>query len=759
MRIVFLLTGLAAVSVASGQMLPFYRGIQSVLKERPYNPLDVANGSQEVRSGGLPPPVGSGQDLEVIRCENFTQDGNQVKMTGGVEFIYRGYRTFADSAVGDLSTEVFELDGNVRIIGSDALTVDGQHIAVNYRTQDFKSTNSRAILPPSVVGGRAKTPIYTVGGTTFGSERRLQGTDTDLTTCDRDDPHFQIESTSTDLRPGKRIIFRDVRIKLFGKTILSLPFLSIPLDTRRPKYLPEIGQSRDEGFFIKNRYAIPLKDGSILNTRLDYMSKLGVGVGSGYDYAKNDFEGNATAYTILGQSNTLVLQTNHTQRFGWGSFGFSSDYQQNYYLTTPDSRISNIRAQFILPQGRNNTTLSFNRNGSDYSGSRSSNETITVNDNRVIGKFQTNFDVSYQSNSNQYAGSPDYNQRTIDLRARGTRDLKQANLALEYTRSIPVGEIPNFYSGGDKTPVITLSTDSRRLGFRPNSDLNFRSNLSYGEFGSVTSDRVQRYAFDIDANRTDRSNNRFKVDLQSSFKQGYYSDDTAQYTVGAGMNLSYRLGKDTSANVRYQYQRPEGYSPLNIDRSGRYHLATTDITYRPIRYLLLGAQTGYDFNRVQTQDVAWQQFGLRAELNPTKWLGIRTLATYDTISQLWSGIRIDGTYIPGATFLSVGARYDGIRGSWSNVNLFLNGLKAGRTRLSAYAGYNGFSKQIDSYQINAVYDLHCAETVIAYTETRTGFRSGREISIFIRIKAFPTDTMFGIGQRGQPLGTGTGRDF
>jgi LPS-assembly protein len=135
------------------------------------------------------------------------------------------------------------------------------------------------------------------------------------------------------------------------------------------------------------------------------------------------------------------------------------------------------------------------------------------------------------------------------------------------------------------------------------------------------------------------------------------------------------------------------------------------------------------------------------------------LATYDTISKLWSSVRIDSTYIPGATFLSVGARYDGIRGSWSNLDLFLNSLKVGRTRLSASASYNGFTKQVDGYQLNAIYDLHEADAIITVSEFRTGFRPGREISFFIRLKAFPTDTLFGIGRQGQSLGTSVNRGF
>jgi len=754
------IAALAMAVVAPAQILPLYRGMVSTIQQRPDNPLEPSLSRPEIRTGGLPAPVGTGNDLEIIRGDNYRRDGDKVTLEGGVEFIYRGYRTLADRAEGDLGTEIFTLIGNVKVIGTDATIVEGTTVEIDYRNRTFRAIDSRAILPPAFFGNRAKAPVYTFGGTTSGTEKRVFGIDSRFTTCEYEQPHFDIESSSTDYRPGKRIIFRNARVQLFGHTIFSLPFLSIPLDSRRPKYLPEFGYSADEGYYVKARYGIPLRDGSVFDSRLDLMTRLGVGFGGDYAYQKEAFSGTASLYKIIGKSDAIVLNNTHQQQFKWGTLGIDNSYQRDYYLTSPDSTLLSTRIQAGIPQGSANTNLTYNRYSSDFSGSRSVNQTFSVNDNRAIGKFQTNFDITYQDNFNQYPGSTDYSQKSIDFRARGTQDLKQANLAVEYTRTIPVGDTANFYSGGDKTPVVTLSSDAMRLfGPKASQSLGLRTNLSVGEFGDLQSNRVQRYAFDVDVNKPDRSDNRFKADYQASFKQGLYSDDTAQYTVGGGLNLKYRLGTNTSANVRYQYLRPEGYSPVSIDRAGNYHLATTDISVRPQKYVLLAAQTGYDFNRAKTNNEAWQQLGLRAEFNPAGYFGMRALATYDTISKLWSSVRIDSTYIPGATFMSVGARYDGIRGAWSNLDLFLNSLKVGRTRFSASASYNGFTKQVDGYQVNAIYDLHEADAIITVSEFRTGFRPGREISFFIRLKAFPTDTLFGIGRQGQPLTTSVGRNF
>jgi LPS-assembly protein len=41
-------------------------------------------------------------------------------------------------------------------------------------------------------------------------------------------------------------------------------------------------------------------------------------------------------------------------------------------------------------------------------------------------------------------------------------------------------------------------------------------------------------------------------------------------------------------------------------------------------------------------------------------------------------------------------------------------------------------------------------------DNKVGFRSGRQIGFFIRLKAFPSFSPFGIGRRGQAIGSASG---
>lgn len=709
--------------------------------------------------GNLPGPANADQPFQIIRG-NARRSGNHIEFKEGVEFLYKGYHIFADSGEGDLATNIFTLSDNVQIIGADSV-VKGQRVTVDIDRRTYRSYDAESQIPPRLVGGQVLDNVYVKGRESFGSERETRTFGADFTTCNLEHPHYDILGDDVIVRPGIRAIFRKARIRLFGRTIFRLPFLSIPLDDRTYRNLPVVGQSPDEGFFIKTNYGIPLKGENELRTRLDYMTKLGIGYGADYGYRTSGMNGFLRFYGISGQSRTLNISNEHQMQFRWGSLTLNNDIQKNNYLTAPESTVMQNRAVLTIPRGTATTRLGLNRSANQTQGFGAETETVSLSDERIMGRIRTNADVNWLSNKQDNLGAASNTRQQVDIKVQAEDDIKKGMLSLEYQRSIPIGDTKNFFSGSDRTPLITFASDAQRLmGQKAAQRLPFRTELSLGEFQDLTgNDHVSRGAFDFNFTKPDRSRNRLQLDYNGAFRQGLYSDDTAQYVLNFGTQMRYRFGRDTAFNLRYNYLRPYGYTPLQIDQSGRTNLLTSDISVRPVRTLLVGAQTGFDVNRLQNSDVAWQQLGLRTEWIPTNYFLFRTLSTYDTFQRQWSSVRLDLGYQPGATLLTIGSRYDGIRQVWSNLNIFLNNLKVGRASLSAALAYNGYTKQFDSKQYTVVYDLHCAEAVLTISEQNTGFRAGRQIEFFIRIKAFPFNSLFGVGNRGQPLGTGTGRDF
>lgn len=760
---------LSSASLGVGQVLPYEfvrRMAPGQGKPISGNPLDPPGNPGLLPKDGtrLPEPGEPDRGIQVLRSGDTHYYRDEIHVTGGGEILIRGYRVFADNARGVRSTEIWELEGNVKVIGKDSV-VTGHRIIVDFKNDTYRAFDSESQLDPKFLNTeQVRNKIYVDGRESYGTRTLLRSIDGSLTTCNYPHAHYEIVGADSEVRPGKRAILRRARVRFFDRTLFTLPFLVIPLEERNYKYTPDVGQSPDEGYYIKNRYGVPLKSDRILDTRLDHMTKLGTGVGFGMNYGNTNSGGEARIYKITGQVGTVNFNNRHQQNFRWGQFSIENDYQKDNYLSAPGTSILQSRANLNVPWAGGTTRLGLNRTSNESLSFNSTNQTISLGDTRRWSRdFNTRIDLNHVSSKQGVSGSSSSGteREQVDLLLRAEQDLRRATASLDYQRSIPIGDTSNFFSGSDRTPVVTLASDARRLlGDKAERRLPFRTELSIGEFQAQGGDgHISRGLFDFNFQKYDRSSQRFRADFTGQFKQGMYSDDTAQYTLAGGSTLSYRTSRDTAINLRYNYLRPYGYTPLTIDRSGRTNLYTLDASARFFRTLKMGLQTGYDSLRLEERDTPWQQLGLRSEWDPKSWFMLRSLSTYDTFSGQWSSVRLDMTYRPGATLLSVGARYDGIRKVWGSVNVVLENLKVGRTRVSTILQYNGFTKQFDSKQYQFTYDLHCWEAVLNVVENNTGFRAGREVQFLFRIKAFPFGTNFGTGRRGQPYSTGTGRDF
>ncbi len=717
------------------------------------------------QTGDLPQPeqVGpEGGGLRVLRIGKALNTEEELHFTDGVEFTKDGYHVWADEARSRRGSNIYTLKGNVVVVGRDE-SVYGDEVTVNFTDKTFVALNSKATLKPSLVRGRILDNVYTHSRQSSGSEKEIFLQKSSTTTCSYPEPHYEILADKVDVRPGKRIIFRKVRLKLLGHTLVTLPFLSIPLDQRNYNNLPEVGRGQAEGFFIKNRFGVPLTGNDSLNLRTDYYTKLGTGLGAQYRYDRRDLLGYFQVYTITGHDNELEIVNQHRQLIGRSILSIDNTFERNNYLISPGNTVWNSRSTFLIPQGRSNTRLTYSRSSNEGTSSNSLNQTFGVNDQRYYGsKFQTTLDVNTTIANSNFGGGNPVHREQVDLRFSGLGDFNKFQARLDYIRSIPIGETSNFFSSSDITPSLALLTDSRRLiGANFDKVLPFKSELSIGEYGDPIGDgRITRSNFSFDFTNPRVKPSRLQILYQAGFRQGIYSDDTAQYVLRAGSQISYKFTRDTALNIRYSYLRPYGYSPLQIDRTGRTHVVNSDLSFSPLKNLTLGAQTGYDFNiAAQGSQTAWQQVGLRGEYKLGRYFDFRTLSTYDTTRHTFSTTRFDLTYVPGSTFISIGAKYDGLRAKWAAVNLFVDGFQIGRLRTSTLLNYNGYLKRFEAAHFSFIYDLHCAEAVFQIVNNPyAGSGSGNQIVFFIRLKALPFDTPFGTGRQGQAIGTGTGRD-
>lgn len=732
---------------------------------RPITDLQGFPRTQEERNGVLPKPKSSPDSRMLIidRVGDIDHMGDQISATGPIEMDYRGYKIFADHMQGNTRTDVFTFIGHVQVIGEKG-QVKGTTVTVEFKTGFFRATNTDSILKASATEGYLVEDLFFKSDESFGTQAEQYHRIDTTTTCDYPVPHFEIRSKTTDVRPRKRAILRGVDLIILKKRILHLPILVIPLDRPPDRYIPEFGQSPQEGYFVKSKWGVDshIKNSDLL-ARVDYFTKLGSGLGFDFGYGNGPQHNFVNAYFMPTGPQMRLVNTHHDQFWGRSEFSIDNQFQQNNYLYADNSTYWTSRESLNIPQKTGTTRLTYNRNSTEAPSFNSTQQSFNLQDDRRFGTTSTSVSVNWSKYDTASDGTIESSRQQIDVNLVTQSDFKKATAEFQYQRSIPIGQTSGFFSSSDQTPVITLRSDARRLWNSKFADAwPFTAEASVGEFQDpIFGGNVQRESFDFGLNKSLPRWGRLTTSVNSRFRQGFYSDDTAEFLLAYGGQSSYNFAKNSTWNFQYNYQRPQGYSPLSIDQTGRTDYASSDLSYQVLRPLSLGVQTAYDFTAKLSQyaTTAWQQLGFRSDYIPNEKFSVRSSASYDTYNKGWSNIRSDIAYKYGTLYGAVGLRYDASRNTWSDANLYLSGLHYGKMGLEARIEYNGYLKQFQAQQYGLVYDLHDAEAVFQLLDSQYGFRPGRSFSFFIRLKALPFNSFFGTGTRGQPIGTGTGRDF
>lgn len=719
------------------------------------SPFEPISPRAEPRS---PQALPLGQQLEIQSAQSVKREGDDVYLEGEVRFRYRGYDCRADRAQGNLRDKVFFLEGDVIIDGEEE-TISGQAIQMNFERRTYRFLYSQSTIRPGMGRGQLQDDLYVSGISGSGDRSQLLCEICKATTCDADRPHFELEAKTADIKPGKRAILYNAAVRVLNKTILRLPFLVIPLNELNDKYTPEVGRSPDEGYYIKNRIGMPLPGDSALFYRLDYFEKLGPAFGGDYYYETDKMLGRASIYAFPQGPRSVTGSMDHQMKLGASRFRFYGNLQQNNYLTAPTTISSSGTSTLTIPQGgQNSSQLQYSRSFSQSGTFRSVNDSYGFVDRRVLGGVRLQSDVRLARTESTSGTGTDIRREVVALVGSAARQFNFGEAVLEFSRTIPVGEVANFFPTADKTPLFTFRSDSARLfGREFGRRQPFQFEWTSGEWlDTITRNPITRHTFEVRLPQRQLGSRRTSLSYSARFRQGFYDDDTAQYLLDFRPEFRHRLGDDTALTIGYSYLRPYGFSPLQIDRSGETNRVDAGVSYRPIRSLRLSATTAYDMLQLKERRVAWQFLNLDSVWEPHRDFRLRTSAGYDSFRSVWSNVRFDLQWWTGRTFVTAGARYDASRHTWANVNLLVQGLQLGKLTANVLFNYNGFTKKFESQQYLLVYDLHCAEAILTYKDSAVGFRSGREVSFFIRLKALPTNTNFGIGRRGQGIGTGTG---
>lgn len=734
-------------------------------------PVEQRRGNQPTHGDALPPrdqrlPPPSERASQVLVIKSFKEYRLQDnKLTAsGAHFEYKGYEIRAEEVEGDLDSDVFVLKGGVDILGQSEV-IRAALVQIDFANRTFRLQDGSADIKPEGLDYRIQTDIYVKTNEAEGSFDRFISRIASVTTCSFDHPHYVFESQELVVIPDRRLTFKHFRLRILGKTVLGLQRLDIPLDRNTREYLPEIGQSIDEGYFLKFKVPVAVRD-DLLILKTDLMSKKGVALGGDYLYETARSKGELRTSVGLENANgtlTYTASAKHKDRFSSGDLDASIEGRRYQFFGGPisnnlDARLS-FRPNFTGANATTRIGATYFENQTD--GFRSSQTNITLSDfRRWDPRHTTSLILAFSESKSSISGTTIGSRQFVDVRFQDTLSMPTFSAQLDFNRAIPIGSTLNFFGGVDRAPELSFRTDKNRLFGIQSRIPQFTALFSIGNFiDNAQNLQVVRAFLDLRTTKTGVPNNGLGIEYDASFKQGFYGNNTAQYTPIANVRLSYQRERLLSLNVRYNFSRQFGFTPLFIDRGSRTNVLSFDALAEPMRGLKVGGQGGYDFNREKQGQVAWQSPLLRLEYEPNDRFRLRALANYNVFNKKWGNIRLDTLYRQGDFTFAASGNYDAGSGRWSTVNLFVDAFRWGRFTASMLLQWNGFTKQFSSRQFSFTYDMHCSEAILQILEDNTGFQPGRQIAFFIRIKGLPFDSPFGTGRFGQPIGGGPGSSF
>jgi hypothetical protein len=222
------------------------------------------------------------------------------------------YAILGDTLTGNRNPgQPFDLDGHVNVIYQDGLLVgdhahydgvryiditghtylrnrigDSTYTADSIRFDTFSQT-------ATMINGHGNSTEGVQQGKVYFSARELvterngdtHGTRASLTTCENPHGGYHLESKTLDITPGQRAVLRHVVLFLGPLAILYLPVLIIPLrhedgvGGRRASFIPLIGYSAAEGFYVKAKIGFGKTPYYYGYYRIEYYTKIGYGLG------------------------------------------------------------------------------------------------------------------------------------------------------------------------------------------------------------------------------------------------------------------------------------------------------------------------------------------------------------------------------------------------------------------------------------------------------------------------------------------------
>lgn len=313
----------------------------------------------------------------------YDQENGMITASGSVEIFFQDVTIEADSALIDMQSNIATAEGHVKIKRSD-YQVRSDSLTYDISSDAALAIDLKTVFYPSEI----KANIYVGAHELYDKPDVKSGHYGTLTTCDYDEPHYEIKARWFDYYPDDKLVAY-WSILYVGKwpTPLIMPYFIYDIKKKRTPYTFVYGQNDVEGRFLKTTFDYFINRNASGMFLFDTTEIKGPGYGISHDYVLNDQNsGNLYLYKMDEQDTKLsdyVLRWTHNVQLD----PFSK-------LTL----IHNSTDIYQIPAGRNYSTESKVTFARD-TGSQKQNFNYSASDDKTSFVNTQAFNINNQSGS------------------------------------------------------------------------------------------------------------------------------------------------------------------------------------------------------------------------------------------------------------------------------------------------------------------------------------------------------------------------
>ena len=209
----------------------------------------------------------------------YQKDSDKLVARGNAVFTYRNMRLLADYAELETKTKQAYAKGHVLIFQDDTPLMKGDEAFFNFENRTGSFPGGRTYTPPFFGHGKEIKQV---------KEGEIKVKDGGVTTCNLENPHYEIRCKKATLYSGVKIRMYSATIYVLGKPVFWLPYLVLPLNWNVPLQATA-GYRSEYGPYLLLTKGITFNKYLSGKLHADWRQKRGFGGGYDQDYSYKQY--------------------------------------------------------------------------------------------------------------------------------------------------------------------------------------------------------------------------------------------------------------------------------------------------------------------------------------------------------------------------------------------------------------------------------------------------------------------------------------